>query len=92
MGEKNHFFGKTHTAESRVKMSASRSGPQNYGFGKPAHNRRKILCITNNTIYESLTEAAKVLGLRLSNISNVCRGRAKTIKGYSFRFLDKNEQ
>lgn len=90
MGEKNHFFGKTHTNESKAKMSFSRSGPKNYGFGKPSHSRKKVLCITNNTVYESLTEAAKILNLNLSNISSVCRGIAKQTKGYVFRFLDKN--
>jgi group I intron endonuclease len=92
MGEKNHFFGKIHTAESKAKMSFSRSGPKNYSFGKPAHNRRKILCITNNMVYVSLTEASKALGLHLSRISDVCRGGTKQTKGYSFRFLDENEQ
>jgi group I intron endonuclease len=91
MGEKNHFFGKTHTDESKAKMSSSRSGPKNYAFGKPSPCRKKVLCITNNIVYDSLTEAAKMLGLNLSRVSDVCRGGTKQTKGYSFRFLDKKD-
>lgn len=92
MGEKNHFFGKTHADQSKAKMSFSRSGPKNHAFGKPSPCRKKVFCITNNTTYESLTEAAKILGLSLSNVSGACRGVTKQTKGYFFRFLYENEQ
>ena len=43
-GEKSPMFGKTHTAETRRKMSESHKGDKNYNFGKTltAEHRQKI--------------------------------------------------
>ena len=57
-GEKNHFFGKTHTEETKAKMSAGRVGERNHNYGKPrtAETRAKISAAHRG---KSLTEEHK---------------------------------
>jgi hypothetical protein len=52
---------------------------------KPQPNIRKsIVCINNNTIYESVSIAAQKLNLKQGDISNVLTNRQKSTKGYKF--------
>lgn len=54
-----------------------------------ANEKRKktVLCLNNNIIYHSLTEAATALNLDKTNISRVASGKQKQIKGYTFKFI-----
>ena len=46
-GEKNNFFGRKHTAETKRKISEAHTGEKNYNFGKPSPRaKRKIICST----------------------------------------------
>lgn len=42
-------------------------------------------------LWSSVKEASKVLGICHSHISDVCRGRVATAKGYTFKFANKDE-
>ena len=46
--------------------------------------RKSIICLNNNTIYESVSIAAQVLNLKQSDISNVLTNRQKSTKDYKF--------
>lgn len=48
---------------------------------------RKIICVETGCVYESATQAAKVLGFNQSNISNCCLGKLKHYKGYHWQFV-----
>lgn len=50
---------------------------------------RKVLCITNNVIYDSIAEASRILGV--ANIGYVCQGKLKQTKGYVFKYVDELE-
>jgi group I intron endonuclease len=52
--------------------------------GKKTKRRISILCLNNNEIYDSYTDAAKELGLAVGNISCVVSGKFKHTKGYKF--------
>ena len=52
---------------------------------------KKVLCLNNNTIYFSIGEASRVLGIDRSNIARCCKKEMKQIKGYTFKFLDNYE-
>ena len=41
-------------------------------------------------IYESVSDAARILNVRQGSISNVLIGNNKTIKGYKFEYLTKD--
>ena len=54
--------------------------------GKP---KRKILCLNNHIVYESLSDASRKLNLRIQNLWAVLNRKSKHVKGYIFRYLDE---
>jgi hypothetical protein len=56
-------------------------------YGKPNHRRRKVIETTTGQTFESLTEAAKQLNIKQSDIGNVLGGRQKSTKGYRFEYV-----
>ena len=56
-----------------------------------ARNRRsnrQIMCIQNNTIYDTIAEAAEKLMIHRNCISDVLNGRQQHTRGYVFIYLD----
>jgi len=49
--------------------------------------KKPVLCLNNGKEYKSAVEAANDLGLFTSNISMCCNGKARSTKGYRFKFL-----
>jgi group I intron endonuclease len=75
-------LGRVVSEQTKKKMSDSRkNSPYLNKIEKP------ILCTTNNTVYKSMSEAGRVLGLNVSNICNVVKGKRKVTCGYSFEYL-----
>lgn len=79
--------GKTHTIEVRNKIGLK-------GLGRVSHNKKIILQFDkrNNFIkeWESITKAARYLGIRMINVSACLRGKSKTSGGFIWRYkLDK---
>lgn len=58
-----------------------------YGKGILVHPKRRVRCDNFDMDFDSLTEAARTLGVCYSHISLVCRGKASHAKGLSFRYL-----
>ena len=50
--------------------------------------RKRIICIDTGIIFESITEAARILGFNQANLSKVCNGHRETINGLKFKFLE----
>ena len=71
--------------ETRRKLSATNTGYKHTECAK-AKMRRKVFCITTNTLYESVTGAAAALGLHHNNISKVCLGKLNKTGGYQFSY------
>lgn len=42
-------------------------------------------------IFKSATEAAQAIGTSQGNVSCICRGIGKTIKGYSFEYMEEED-
>lgn len=77
-------MGKKLTEEHKRKLSKANKGK--------TKNGKKVLCIHNNTIYNSTAEAARVLKLNQSNISAVCRGIRNHVNNMNFKYIgDINE-
>lgn len=51
------------------------------------HRRRKVKCIDDNLIFDSMTEAAQYYGTHVSNINKVCNNRLKTTKKKRFEYI-----
>jgi hypothetical protein len=82
-GEKHHMYGKTHKLESRKKMSETHI--------LHGHLRgKKVLCVEENVIYNSLAEAARNVSKDSNGRNNIrksCNGFAGKIYGYTWKFI-----
>ena len=62
--------------------------PWNKGIkGNPAPNRKKVICIDTNEIFDSIAQAEKTKNV--SNISYCCNGKRKSTKGLHFKFYEE---
>ena len=62
--------------ETRKKLS------QNYP------NKKQVYCEELDTVYESVQECSRQLGIPATSISKLCGGRGKTLKGYHLRYYN----
>ena len=73
-GYNNPFLGKTHSAETRSKISLALSGANHYNYGNIANNAFKVYVYTlENTLvksYSSKTEAAQGLEISRRTVTN----------------------
>lgn len=51
-------------------------------------NKRKVYCEELNMIFDSVQECSRYIGAPATNISKVCRGKGKTVKGYHLKYYD----
>ena len=51
-------------------------------------NMKKVYCVETDTIYKSVQECARQLGIDVSAVSAVCRGKHKTTKGFHLKYYD----
>lgn len=57
---------------------------------RPINERgTKIICTTNNTEFNSITDASRVFGLHRENIRKVLSGKYKTTGGLHFKYKEK---
>lgn len=75
-GEKNGFYGKHHTEETKKKIK------ENNG------RKRKVICLETNIIYNSLKDAEIDTGVHSINIGQVCKKERKTAGGYHWEYID----
>ena len=79
--------GRIPTEETRKKISDFHKGKpkSEEAVKKMAQSKsKKVMCLTNNTVYDSQREAARQLNLKSSHISAVVNGKAYQTKGFVF--------
>lgn len=59
---------------------------------KKSKQSKKIKCLNNGEIYESQNAAARALGLDVSAISKIIRGKLKATKGFIFELASDDEE
>lgn len=74
-GKNNAFYGKTHSSETKKKLSESR-------MGKKPSNIRKVKI--DDIIYDSLSDASRNLGIGLSLIIHRIKSKNDKYKGYEY--------
>lgn len=99
-GKEGPRKGKKHTKETKEKISKALKGrsvskitrlKKSIAMSKSDYikkKRKKIKCLENNLIYNSMSEAAKKLDLQVSNICHVLKGNRKQTGGYSFVYME----
>jgi len=82
-GEKHHMYGKSHKEESKRKMSETHL--------EIGHLRgKKVLCVENGVVYNSLAEAARAVSKDShgrNNIRKSCQGKNGKIYGFTWKFI-----
>lgn len=53
---------------------------------------KRVLCVETDVSYTSTKDASKSTGIHQGNISAVCRGSRKTAGGYTWKFIDAEEE
>ena len=79
IGERNPFYGRKHTEESRSKVSEK--------------NSKKVICLETGEIFKSSIFASRSMGLNDTAVSGSIRGKSKTAGGFHWKYLEetKNE-
>lgn len=72
--------GKKRSMETRTKISESHKGI-------PAHNRKKVLCMETNMVYDSCSEASQLTGI--NNISRCANDQKYTAGGYHWKYIEE---
>ena len=90
MGENNGMYGKTHTKESRKKISEAQKG-----HVSKFRNTTPVFCIELNKLFVDSVTTCNELGFPISrsgNIHEVCKGirNRKTVGGYHWKYLENN--
>jgi hypothetical protein len=55
---------------------------------KQKAKKKPVYCLELDTIFESVQECSRQLGIPATNISKLCGGRGKTLKGYHLSYYD----
>ncbi|MEK6879654.1 MAG: NUMOD3 domain-containing DNA-binding protein [Nanoarchaeota archaeon] len=75
--------GKKLSQETKVKISESLKNNHK--------NRKKVICLETNIIYDSIKDATKKLKLNFNHISDVCLGKRKISNGFHWKYLEKEK-
>lgn len=67
--------------EARRKQSAAK-------LGKPAFNRKAVLCKETNVVYESSYDASQSTGVQATNIRKCCRGERPVAGGFHWAYVN----
>ena len=84
-GEKNPFYNKKHSEESKEKIRKSKEG---FNKEKVWNYGGKKIILKNNIIiaeFDTSKEVSEFLGCSVSNVTNVLGGNQKTAKGYEIK-------
>jgi group I intron endonuclease len=73
--------------EIKKKISNGLLGNKN-GLGNKG-NSKKVICLTNNKIYDSIKQVCDELGLHSCGVILNCRGIYKQTKGYEFKYYEE---
>lgn len=52
--------------------------------------KKKVVCLDDNIVFDSVTECAKHYGISATHISAVCKGTRGSCNGLTFRHIDDN--
>ncbi len=55
---------------------------------RKASHKKPVYCEELNKIFESVQECSRQLGIPATNISKLCKGRGKTLKGNHLKYYD----
>jgi len=84
VGENHPMFKRTHSTETRAKMSKSQSGSNNHFFGKFNSNPKSKNCKILGIVYVSVTDAARQLSIPVSTVKCRVLSNSDKFKEWSY--------
>lgn len=101
LGEDNPFYGKTHSDETKEKLSKIHKNKiipnevkqkmSKSHFGHTPTNNKYVYCIELDMIFCSITNASEYTKADPSSIIRCCKGLQKTSMGYHWRYATQDE-
>lgn len=97
-GENNPMYGKRRDPEHMKKMVVASKTPEaiekmkknkTWYSGAKNPNSKSVTCIETGRVYSTVKEASEDIGCHPSKISNVLHGYIKHIKGFHFKYTEK---
>lgn len=79
-------IGKKASEKAKLKMSMARKGKRRPEVSKT------VICLTDNKIFYSVTDAAKYYGILIQSISQCCRGIISQTNGLKFSYIKENAE
>lgn len=76
---KQSHLGHFPSQETKLKMSISRSGKNNY-------RSRQVICVETNQIFDTLTQASREMNINIGSISLNCQNKIEHCKGLHFKY------
>lgn len=90
-GEKNPFYGKKHTVETREKMKRAWTEERKEQLRLMTKTRKthtvKVRNVDTGEVFNSVKEAAEKYGLKDTHISRVCKGKRKRTGGFKWEYV-----
>lgn len=100
-GDKNSFYGRHHSEETKKILSDIRIGYKNPFYGRKLSDeeihrlvdtkKREVICVTTGEIFESASDAGRHFGISQSAISQCCNGKNNRVHGMVFRYTDNQD-
>ena len=88
-GDACPFFGRKHSEETKKQISRTKKGvPRPDMMGAKNLSSRSVICLDTHEVFQTASEAAAKYDLDLSSLIRVCKGRAKTTKGFRFAYAE----
>lgn len=87
----NSLKGRIFSEEHRIKLSEAQTGDKHFAYGKPAHNRKKVICTKTGKIWESLKDCVIENNLNYYTVVSNLNGR--TLKNNTtFKYLENGKE
>lgn len=80
--------GLKHSDETKSKLSKANKGEKHPMYGKPAHNRKKVICTETGKIWHTVGSCAIDNGLNKTTLTHYLNGRLKNKT--TFRYIQTN--
>lgn len=87
-GEKNYFYGKRFCGEAHWLFEKTHSDESKKKISDNHHNKRTIICLETGIKYKSISSAARDMKLSRVCIQSCCAGKIQATRGYHFVYFE----